>query len=42
MERERSNIIWRGGGLLKPSEYRHMGEGVWSNRYLTFIVAEKA
>jgi len=27
--RERSNIIFRGGrgGLLKPSECRHMGEG---------------
>jgi len=28
-------IIWRfgGGGLLKPSECRHMGEGVWPNRH---------
>jgi len=30
-----------GGSLLKPSEYRHMGEGVWPNRHITFIVAKK-
>jgi len=26
------------GGLLKPSD----GKGIWSNCYITFIVAEKA
>jgi len=30
------------GGLIKPSQYRHMGnEGSWTNRHKTFIVAEK-
>jgi len=28
--------------LLKPSEYRHMGGGVWPNRRITFIEAKKA
>jgi len=28
-------------GLLKPSEYRRMGEeGIWPNRHITFIVVE--
>jgi len=31
-----------GGELFKASECRHMGEGVWPNRHITFIVAEKA
>jgi len=31
-----------GRGLLKPSEYRHMGGGGWPNRYITFIMAKKA
>jgi len=31
-----------GWGLLKPSECRHMGRGIWPNRHLTFIVAEEA
>jgi len=31
-----------GGGLLKPSQCRHMGEGGWLNRHITFKVAEKA
>jgi len=32
------------GGLLKPSECHQFvgGEGVWPNRHITFIVAEKA
>jgi len=29
------------GGLLKPSEYRHMGGEGWPNRHITFIVAKK-
>jgi len=29
------------GDLLKPSECRHMGEGIWQNHRITFIVAEK-
>jgi len=28
--------------VLKPSEYRHMGEGGWLNCQKTFIVAENA
>jgi len=41
--RERSNIIRRfREGLLKPSECRHIGEGVWPNRNITFIAAKKA
>jgi len=28
--------------LLKPSEYRHMGGGVWPNRHITLTVAKKA
>jgi len=31
-----------GRGFLKPSEYRHIGVGVWPNRYITIIVAKKA
>jgi len=39
-----------GGILLKSSEFRHnmgkfrhnMGEGLWPNRHITCIVAEKA
>jgi len=31
-----------GGGLLKPSGYRHMGGGVWLNRHITFIETKKA
>jgi len=27
--------------LLKPSECSHMGRGLWPNRHITFIVAEK-
>jgi len=35
-------MMLRGGeGLLKPSECRHMGERVWPNRHVTFIVAIK-
>jgi len=36
--RERSNTIWRfrGGGLFKPSECRHMEEGrIWPNYHIT-------
>jgi len=32
----------RGEGLLKLSECRHMKEGVWPNRHITFIVIEKS
>jgi len=28
--------------LLKPSEYRHMGEEAWPNRHITFIEAKKS
>jgi len=31
----------RVGRLLKPSECCHIGKGVWPNRQITFIVAEK-
>jgi len=30
------------GILFKPSECRHMEVGIWPNRHITFIVAEKA
>jgi len=35
------HMTLRGKGLLKPS-CRHMGNGVWPNHHITFIVAEKA
>jgi len=31
----------QGGGLLKPSDCRHMERGGWPNRHITFIVAKK-
>jgi len=32
-----------GGGLLKASECRHIGRGgIWPNRHITIIAAEKA
>jgi len=34
---------WGRRDLLKSTESRHVGkEGVWPNRHITFIVAEKA
>jgi len=44
--RERSNSILRlgmgGGGLLRPSEYCHIGGGVLPNRHITFTVSKNA